>query len=89
MNELGRTGTTDAGNAILSIPLNGHVFRFERIDYESIRLHTVDTLEGVEREYDEFAAFEDLPAPVRRAVSVSNYRMRSTKSTLEGAMHGD
>jgi len=89
MNELHRTDTTEAGNAVFTFPLNGHVFKFEKISYDELRLMTVVTLEGVEREYDEFSTFEELPAPVRRAVSVSNYRMRSTKTTLEGAMADD
>lgn len=88
MNSLERIGTTDAGNALLFYPHDGHLVYFEAIEWDTLRLHTVDTLEGVEREFDEFSSFEELPAPVRRAVSTSNYRMRSTKHTLEGVMHG-
>ncbi len=86
MNDLQRIGTTDAGNALLMYPLNGVLWYFERLDYESIRLHTVDTLKDVETEYDEFTTFEELPNPVRRAVFVSQYDMKDTKATLSGAM---
>lgn len=89
MNDLERIGTTDAGNALFMFPLNGHLFYWERIDYSTLRLHTVDVLESTERQYDEWCNYENLPAPVRGAISRSNYRMRSTKTTLVGAMSDD
>ncbi|ELY91449.1 hypothetical protein C484_10491 [Natrialba taiwanensis DSM 12281] len=90
MNELQYIGTTESGNSKLMVPGDGHEFTFERLDYQTIRLHTVTTLPGVERDYDEFSTVEELPAGVRRVIACSEYRMRSTKTTLEGAMsHAD
>lgn len=89
MNSLERIGTTDAGNALFLFPCDGVLFYFRRLDYSAIGLHTVDCLEGAETACTEFSSFEDLPAPVRAAIKRSNYRMRSTKATLEGVMHGD
>jgi len=89
MNDLERIGTTDAGNALFLFPCNGVLFYFEAVDYSTIRIHTVDCLEGAETDCDEFSTFEELPRSVRKAITRSQYRMRSTKTTLEGVMHGD
>ena len=86
MNELQRIGTTDAGNALFLFPHGGQLIYFERIDYQTLRLHTVDVLEGADQTVSEWDSVEDLPKAVRRALKRSNYRMRSTKATLEGAM---
>jgi len=86
MNELRRIDTLDNGNGLLFYPHGGHLFYFEAVSRDSIRLHTVDVLENQERVYDEWTSFENLPAPVRRAISTSSYRMRSTASTLAEAM---
>lgn len=90
MNDLQYIDTLENGNSLLFYPCNGTLFYFEAIDYSTIRLHTVDTLEGAETDCTEFSSFEDLPESVRAAISRSQYRMRSTKATLVGAMsHGD
>jgi len=89
MNSLERIGTTDSGEALFMFPSNGVLFYFKRIDYSTIGLHAVDCLDGAETDCTVFSSFDDLPAPVRRAISTSNYRMRSAKATLTGAMsHG-
>ncbi len=90
MNDLEYMRTLENGNKILYFPHDGHIFHFEVIDHSTIRIHDVDVLSDVQRVYDQWADFENLPAPVRAAISRSHYRMRSTKATLEGAMsHGD
>lgn len=89
MNDLQAIGTTADDNRLFLFPANGHLVYFEQIDYSTLRLHAVDTLEGVTQEFDESSSFEELPNAVRAALSRSNYRMRSTKTTLEGVMHGD
>lgn len=86
MNDLERIGTTQSGNALMLFPSDGVLFYFQVVDYGSIRLHSVDTLEGASTDCDERSTFDELPAPVRSAIVRSNYRMRSTKTTLEGAM---
>ena len=86
MNDIEYIDTLDSGNSLLFYPCNGVLFYFEKIDYSTIRLHTVDTLDGVETDCDEFSTFEELPESVRAAIARSDYRMRSTKATLEGAM---
>jgi len=65
------------------------LYYFEAVEWDTIRLYSVDTVSDVEQEYNEWTSFESLPAPVRKAITRSQYRMRSTKATLEGAMHGD
>jgi hypothetical protein len=89
MNSLQRIGTTDSDNALFMFPHDGELVYFERIDYSTLRIHTVDCLEGAEQTVSKWDSFEDLPKSVRRALKRSNYRMRSTKATLEGVMHGD
>ena len=89
MNELQYIDTLDNGNSLLLFPCNGELVYFERIDHSTIRIHSVDTLKGVEQTISEYDSFEDLPRSVRKAITRSQYRMRSTKATLTGAMHGD
>ena len=89
MNELQYIDTLDNGNSLLFYPHGGHLYYFEAVEWDTIRLYSVDTVSDVEQEYDEWTSFESLPAPVRRAIVTSQYDMRSTKSTLTGAMHGD
>ncbi len=86
MNDLEYIDTLENGNSLLFFPCDGVLFYFESVDYSTIRIHTVDCLEGAETDCDEFSTIEELPKPVRAAISRSQYRMRSTKTTLEGAM---
>ena len=86
MNDLKRIDTLDNGNALLFYPSNGVLFYFEKIDYDRIRLYSVDVLSGTETDCDEFSTFDELPNPVRAAIVRSPYRMRDKKTTLEGAM---
>jgi len=86
MNELEYIGTNDSGNSLFFFPCNGHMFTFEVVSPDAIRIHAVSTCQGVEREFDEFSSFEQLPSSVRSAISTSPYRMQSTVTEAIEAM---
>lgn len=86
MNSLAYLKTLGNGNAVLTFPIAGHVFNFERINHTTLRIHSVDTLPGVEREYDECTSEEELPECLRGTLSRRGFALRSTKTTLKGAM---
>ena len=90
MNDLQYIDTLENGNSLLFFPCDGHLLYFERIEYSTIKLRTVDTLTGVEKTISEYDSFKDLPKSARKAIARSNYRMRSTKASFEQVMsHGD
>jgi len=60
MNNLEYIDTLGNGNKLLFFPCNGVLFYFEAVDYSTIRIHTVDCLEGAETDCDEFSTFEEL-----------------------------
>ncbi len=76
-------GWTSEGR--LFVPHDGQIFWFKSLKRRNVTLELVEDLDGTDIPGNEFA-YEDLPAPVRKALREEEVRHVRETSTLAGAM---